>query len=122
MIVRRKSHFAVKFAAGAMRVVAILVALAGLLAVAGAALAIPTQLQTPAGTAPIPGASTGGAAGALGLVFLVFALAYATILWGLADGLILLADTYDAQRTTQLQVNDLITGERTPTVTTRRNE
>ena len=103
---RDRLHFAVKFAAGAMRVAAVIVVLAGI----GGAVAL---FYLPS----IPGAESlfvppllaiAGATGAI-----TFSLIYALILWGFADGLVLLADVDDAQRTTQRQLADVILAQRT---------
>jgi hypothetical protein len=87
-----------------MRVAAILFLLAGAAGVYGA-----SQYQLPDGTVELfPGATL-----AAGVVGLVVALIYALILWGFADGLVLLADLDDAQRATQRQLADLTLAQRT---------
>ncbi len=87
-----------------MRVAAILFVIGGALGVYGA-----TQYQVPEGAIPLfPGVTV--AAGILGFVF---ALIYALILWGFADGLVLLADVDDAQRATQRELADLLLEQRT---------
>lgn len=99
-------HFAVKFAAGTMHVAAVLVALAGI----GTAVAVLNITS-------VPGAESVEIAPIVALVVavgsVVFALIYALILWGFADGLVLLADVDDAQRATQRQIADLILAQRT---------
>ena len=87
-----------------MRIAAILFVLGGALGVYGA-----SQYQIPEGAIPIfPGVTI-----AVGIVGFVFALIYALILWGFADGLVLLADVDDAQRATQRQLADLTLAQRT---------
>jgi hypothetical protein len=88
-----------------MRVAAILFVLAG---AAGVYLASQYQLTPDGVVALVPGAALAG-----GIVGLVFALIYALVLWGFADGLILLADVDDAQRATQRQLSDLTLAQRT---------
>jgi len=99
-----RSHFAIKFAAGAMRVAAVLFVIGGALAVYGA-----SQYQIPEGAVPLlPGVTV-----AVGVFGFVFALIYALVLWGFADGLVLLADVDDAQRATQRELADLLLEQRT---------
>ena len=87
-----------------MRLAAILFVLGGAAGVYGA-----SQYQVPAGAIEIfPGAAL-----AVGILGLVFALIFALILWGFADGLVLLADLDDAQRATQRQLADLTLAQRT---------
>ena len=87
-----------------MRIAAILFLLGGAAGVYGA-----SQFQVPAGAVEIfPGATLAG-----GVVGLVFALISALVLWGFADGLVLLADVDDAQRATQRQLADLTLAQRT---------
>jgi hypothetical protein len=87
-----------------MRIAAILFLLGGAAGVYGA-----SQYQVPAGGIEIfPGAAL-----AVGVLGLVFALIYALVLWGFADGLVLLADLDDAQRATQRQLADLTLAQRT---------
>ena len=94
-----RRHFAVKFAAGALRVAAVLILIAGTFG----AFAV-TRGQVPGANTPFP-----VDAGGLAIVFvLFFTLVYAVIVWGFADALILLADSYDAQRITQQQVAVLL--------------
>jgi len=84
-----------------MRIAALLFVLGGGLGVYGA-----SQYQVPEGAIPIfPGVTIA--------VGIVFALIYALILWGFADGLVLLADVDDAQRATQRQLADLTLAQRT---------
>jgi hypothetical protein len=89
-----RSHFAIKFTAAVMRLVAILFVIAGL--IGGLAT---TQLQTPGlpGFAPV-------ASGIAYVVVIAVTLIYAIFLWGFADALVLIADTNDAQRVTQAQI------------------
>ena len=97
---KTRGHFAIKFTAAVMRVAALLIVIGGLFG----ALAV-TQFQTPSGT--IQGVPV--AAAAVGYVaVLVLTLVYAIMLWGFADALVLIADTNDAQRVTQAQVNQLM--------------
>ena len=49
----------------------------------------------------------------VGMLIVAFAVVYALILWGFADGLVLLADIDDAQRLTQIEVADLMLAQRT---------
>jgi hypothetical protein len=87
-----------------MRVAAVLFMLGGALGIYGASL-----YQVPEGAVPLfPGVAL--AAGVLGFVFAVI---YALVLWGFADGLVLLSDIDDAQRTTQREVADLLLEQRT---------
>ena len=87
-----------------MRIAALLFVLGGGLGVYGA-----SQYQIPEGAIPLfPGVTV-----AVGIVGFVFALIYALILWGFADGLVLLADVDDAQRATQRQLADLTLAQRT---------
>jgi len=87
-----------------MRIAAILFLVGGVLGVYGA-----SQYQVPEGAIPIfPGVAV-----AVGILGFVFALIYALILWGFADGLVLLADVDDAQRATQRQLADLTLAQRT---------
>ena len=103
---RDRIHFAVKFAAGAMRVAAILTLLGG----AAGTYAVFNLAQ-------IQGAEnitlTGIWSIIVGGLIVAFAVVYALILWGFADGLVLLADIDDAQRRTQREVADLIIAQRT---------
>jgi len=87
-----------------MRIAAILFILAGAAGVYGA-----SQYQVPEGAVAL----LTGAPLAAGVVGLVFALIYALVLWGFADGLVLLADLDDAQRATQRQLADLTLATRT---------
>jgi len=88
-----------------MRVAAVLFVLGGALGVYAASQ---YQLATDSAVALVPGAAL-----VAGIVGLVFALIYALVLWGFADGLILLADVDDAQRATQRQLADLTLAQRT---------
>ena len=87
-----------------MRVAAILFVLGGAFGVYGA-----SQYQIPEG-ALVASQAVVVVAAAFGLVFV---LIYALVLWGFADGLVLLADIDDAQRSTQRQVADLMLEQRT---------
>ena len=49
----------------------------------------------------------------VGGLIVALAVIYALILWGFADGLVLLADIDDAQRLTQNEVADLTLAQRT---------
>jgi hypothetical protein len=96
----------VKFAAGAMRVAAFLTVLGGAV---GTYLLFNPQLVglDPAQTlAPVW-------AVIVGIIVIASAVVWALILWGFADGLILLADIDDAQRRTQREVADLMLEART---------
>jgi len=87
-----------------MRIAAVLFLIGGAAGVYGA-----SQYQLPAGAIELfPGAAL-----AVGILGLVFALIYALVLWGFADGLVLLADLDDAQRATQRQLADLTLAQRT---------
>ena len=94
----------VKFAAGAMRVAAILAVLGGAV---GTYLLFNPQLV---GAEPVfqPVWTI-----ILGVLIIAFAVVWALILWGFADGLVLLADIDDAQRKTQREVADLMLEART---------
>jgi hypothetical protein len=87
-----------------MRVAAILFVLGGAFGVYGA-----SQYPIPEGTL-VASQAVVVVAAAFGLVFV---LIYALVLWGFADGLVLLADIDDAQRSTQRQVADLMLEQRT---------
>ena len=99
-------HFAVKFAAGAMRVAALVVVIIAI----GGAVAL---FNLPA----IPGAESLTVeplmASVIATLAVLLGLILALILWGFADGLILLADVDDAQRATQRQLADVILAQRT---------
>ena len=87
-----------------MRIAAILFLLGGATGVYGA-----SQYQVPAGAIELfPGATL-----AFGVLGLVVAMISALVLWGFADGLVLLADVDDAQRATQRQLADLTLAQRT---------
>jgi hypothetical protein len=87
-----------------MRVAAILFILGGAAGVYGA-----SQYQVPQGAVEIfPGAAV-----VVGILGFVFALIYALVLWGFADGLVLLSDIDDAQRATQRELADLLLEQRT---------
>ena len=97
---KKRGHFAIKFTAAFMRLIAILLVIGGL--IGGLAF---TQFQ--AQTSNVAGLP--GAAAAIGyVVAVVFTLIYAIILWGFADALVLIADTNDAQHMTQAQVAQLM--------------
>jgi hypothetical protein len=96
----------VKFAAGAMRVAALLTLLAG--AAGTYAVFNLAQIQ---GTENIT--LTGIWIVIVGGLIVAFAVVYALILWGFADGLVLLADIDDAQRRTSMEVADLMLAQRT---------
>ena len=102
---RDRSHFAVKFAAGAMRVAALLSLIAG--GTGAYAVLSPSQLQVVRPELP------GILSVVVGALIIAFAVVYALILWGFADGLVLLADIDDAQRRTQREVADLMLAQRT---------
>jgi len=99
-------HFAVRFAAGALRVAAFLTLLAG----AAGTYGIVNLAQIP-GTESIAlnGIGTIIAAG----LIIGFAVVFTLILWGFADGLILLADLDDSQRQVHGQIADLVLAART---------
>lgn len=87
-----------------MRIAAILVVLGGALGIYGA-----SQYQVPEGAVPLfPGVAI-----AVGVLGFVVALIFALVLWGFADGLVLLADIDDAQRATQRELADLLLEQRT---------
>jgi hypothetical protein len=87
-----------------MRIASLLFVVAGAGGVYGA-----SQYQVPAGAIELfPGAAL-----AVGIFGFVFAIVYALVLWGFADGLVLLADLDDAQRATQRQLADLTLAQRT---------
>jgi len=103
---RERSHFAVKFAAGAMRVAALLVLIGG----AGLVFALFNAQQIQGAEAL---AFTGVVTFLLAIFIVASAVVWALILWGFADGLVLLADIDDAQRRTQREVADLMLETRT---------
>jgi hypothetical protein len=87
-----------------MRIAAVIFVLAGAGGVYGA-----SQYQVPEGAVALfPGVAI-----AVGILGFVFAVIYALVLWGFADGLVLLADLDDAQRATQRQLADLTLAQRT---------
>jgi hypothetical protein len=87
-----------------MRIAAILFVLVGAAGIYGASL-----YQVPEGAVALfPGVAI-----AVGIFGFVFAVIYALVLWGFADGLVLLADLDDAQRATQRQLADLTLAQRT---------
>ena len=87
-----------------MRVAALLFVIGGALGVYGA-----SQYQIPENAVPLfPGVTV-----VVGVFGFVFALIYALVLWGFADGLVLLSDIDDAQRVTQREVADLLLEQRT---------
>jgi hypothetical protein len=96
----------VRFAAGAMRVAAVLVLAAG--AVGTYLVFNPSQIPGAEGYT-IPGL----AAVVIGVLIVAFAVVAALILWGFADGLILLADLDDGQRSVQREMADLLLAART---------
>ena len=103
---RTRVHFAVRFAAGALRLAAFLTLVAG----AAGTYGIVNLTQIP-GTEAIALNSIGTIIVA-GLI-IGFSVVSTLILWGFADGLILLADLDDAQRMVQGQIADLILATRT---------
>ena len=87
-----------------MRIAALLLVVAGALGIYAA-----SEYQVPEGAIPLfPGVTI-----AVGIFGFVLALVFALILWGFADGLVLLADVDDAQRATQRQLADLTLAQRT---------
>lgn len=101
--VKKRGHFAIKFTAALMRIVALLIVIGGVLG--GLAF---TQFQN-ATVSGLP-----GAAAAVGyLIAVVFTFIYAIILWGFADALVLIADTNDAQRVSEQQIATLMLERRT---------
>lgn len=103
---KTRVHFPVRFAAGALRVAAVLAVVAG--GVATYAIFYPSQ---------IPGADAIYLPGIFAVVVAALVVACAVvaalILWGFADGLILLADLDDSQRLVQAQLADLVLEART---------
>jgi hypothetical protein len=101
---RVRSHFAIKFTAGVMRVVAVLFVLG---AVFGSAAGVmQQQMLMDAMAMPVVTLAF------FWIVGLVFTLIYALLLWGFADALVLLADVDDAQRLAQREITQLITERR----------
>jgi hypothetical protein len=94
----------VKFAAGAMRVAAVLTVLGGAV---GTYLLFNPQLV---GAQPVFEAVWSIV---IGVLVIASGVVWALILWGFADGLVLLADIDDAQRKTQREVADLMLEART---------
>jgi hypothetical protein len=87
-----------------MRIAALLFVVAGAFGVY-----VASEYKIPEGAIPLfPGVTL-----AVGIFGFVIALIYALILWGFADGLVLLADLDDAQRATQRQLADLTLAQRT---------
>lgn len=87
-----------------MRVAAVLFVVGG-----GFGIYAASQYQVPEGAVALfPGVAI-----AVGIFSFVFALIYALVLWGFADGLVLLADIDDHQRATQREVADLLLEQRT---------
>jgi uncharacterized membrane protein len=82
--------------------------IAAVLFVLGAALAVYGASQYQGSLVDFSGLAVVGA-----ILGFVFVLIYALVLWGFADGLVLLADIDDTQRTTQRQVADLMLEQRT---------
>ena len=101
---RNRVHFAVRFAASAMRVAAIVGLLAGGAATYG--LFNLPQLFGVEGISDVVVYVTTALVVALTLL-------YALVLWGFADSLILLADLDDTQRLVQGQLADLVLEHRT---------
>jgi hypothetical protein len=103
---RERTHFPVKFTAGALRVAALLGLLAG-----GAVTYVLFNLSL------VPGGDNVAISGiwtvVVGVLVVAFAVVWALILWGFADGLVLLADIDDAQRRTQREIADLMLAQRT---------
>ena len=95
-----------KFAAGAMRIAALLTLLGGAAGTYGV-----FNLAQIQGTQGVT--LTGIWTVIVGGLIVAFAVVYALILWGFADGLVLLADIDDAQRRTQNEVADLTLAQRT---------
>jgi Zn-dependent protease with chaperone function len=105
--VKKRGHFAIKFTAALMRIVALLIVIGGV--VGGLAF---TQFQTQTASGTLQGLP--GAAAAIGyLIAVVFTFIYAIILWGFADALVLIADTNDAQRVAEQQIATLMLERRT---------
>ena len=94
----------VKFAAGAMRVAAILTVLGG--AVGTYLLFNPALVGADPVFQPVWSI-------VIGVLIIASGVVWALILWGFADGLVLLADIDDAQRKTQREVADLMLEART---------
>jgi len=103
---KTRVHFPVKFAAGALRVASVLTLLGGV-AIAYVILNL-AQIPGAEAYALVPVAAVALSALAVGL-----AVVYTLILWGFADGLVLLADIDDAQRRTQAQLTDVVLAQRT---------
>ena len=101
--VKKRGHFAIKFTAALMRIVALLIVIGGV--VGGLAF---TQFQN-----SIVGGLPGAAAAVGYLIAVVFTFIYAIILWGFADALVLIADTNDAQRVSEQQIATLMLERRT---------
>jgi len=103
---RDRSHMPVKFAAGAMRVAALLTVLGGAV---GTYLLFNPQLV---GVDPAQSFAPVWSV-VIGIILVALVVVWALILWGFADGLVLLADIDDAQRRTQREVADLMLETRT---------
>jgi hypothetical protein len=96
----------VKFAAGAIRVAALLIIAGGAV---GTYVVFNPALVGAGDTITFPGIVSV----VVGVLTVASAVVWAIILWGFADGLVLLADIDDAQRRTQREVADLMLEART---------
>lgn len=95
-----------KFAAGAMRVAALLIIAGGAV---GTYVIFNPALVGAGDAITFPGIVSV----VVGVLVVASAVVWAIILWGFADGLVLLADIDDAQRRTQREVADLMLEART---------
>ena len=103
---RNRAHFAVRFASSALRIAAVLVVAAGAAGTFG--LVNLSQIPGTENLALPPIATI-----IAGVFIVALAVVFALILWGFADGLVLLADLDDAQRDVQRQLADLVLAQRT---------
>ena len=103
---RNRAHFAVRFASSALRIAAVLAIAAGAAGTFG--LANLSQIPGTENLALPPIATI-----IAGVFIVALAVVFALILWGFADGLVLLADLDDAQRDVQRQLADLVLAQRT---------
>ena len=103
---RNRIHFAVRFASSAMRITSVLVILAG----AAGTYGVVNMSQIP-GTDNLALEPIGTII--VSALIIAFAITFALILWGFADGLVLLADLDDGQRDVQRQIGDLVLAQRT---------
>jgi len=116
---KQRSHAALKFAAGVMRLAAVLIGGLTLLATLSIVSATGTATR---GVADLAGgglaSSLGQAGGLAALVVAAIGLTYAVFLWAIADVFVLLADGDDIQRRLEFHLASLMTrADRSETLT-----